>query len=239
MNAAARFWKPPFSPLGRWSDVSASQVQTVLRRAFQRWGRPAGLRVDNGVPWGSANDLPTELALWLLGIAVETFANPPRQPQKNGVVERSQGTGKRWAEPGACRDARELQQRLREMDEIQRAEYPSLAGRSRLEVYPELQHSGRAYNRAWERKHWSLDLVLAHLARYTVPRKVDKSGTVSLYNHNHYVGYPHVGKRVYVMLDPQRIEWIFADARGQQLRTQLAEQLSRPRIETLTVSKQH
>jgi hypothetical protein len=238
MSAVARSWRLRFSPRGRWSDVPARQVQTVLRQAFRRWGRPDQVRVDNGTPWGSANDLPTDLALWLLGIAVGTIANPPRQPQKNGVVERSQGTGKRWAEPGACRDARELQQRLRQMDAIQRAEYPSVAGRSRLEAYPELQHSGRDYSRAWERQQWNLDHVLAHLAGYAVPRKVDKAGTVSLYSHNHYVGYLHVGKQVYVMLDPKRIEWIFADERGRQLRTQPADQISRQRIETLTVSKQ-
>jgi hypothetical protein len=211
-------------------------VQTVLRKTFKRWGRPLRFRVDNGVPWGSSGDLPPDLALWLLGIDVGITPNPPRHPQDNGVVERSQGTGKRWAEPGACADAQELQQRLREMDLIQREEYPSLNGRSRLEAYPELKHSGRAYSRAWERKHWSLDLVLAHLAGYAVPRKVDKSGTVSLYNANHYVGKLHVGKLVYVMLDPQRREWIFADDKGQQLRTQPAEQICRQRIETLTVT---
>src|SRR5215831_5770740 len=99
MNAAARSWRLRFSPLGRWSDVHPRQVQTVLRQAFERWGRPGQVRVDNGAPWGSASDLPTELSLWLVGLQVTTIANPPRQPQKNGGVERSQGTGKRWAEP--------------------------------------------------------------------------------------------------------------------------------------------
>jgi hypothetical protein len=237
MNAAARSWRPRFSPRENWSTVPVTEVQTVLRKTFTRWGRPARFRVDNGVPWGSSGDLPSDLALWLLGIDVETVANPPRRPQDNGVVERSQGTGKRWAEPRACADARELQQRLQEMDLIQREEYPSLKGRSRLEAYPELKHSGRDYSQAWERKHWSLDSVLAHLAGYAVPRKVAKSGTISLYNHNHYVGNLHVGKLVYVMLDPQRHEWIFADAEGHQLRTQPAEQLSQQRIQTLTVTE--
>jgi hypothetical protein len=212
------------------------EVQTVLRKAFGRWGMPLRLRVDNGTPWGSLGDLPTDLALWLLGLDIETWTNPPRRPQENGVVERSQGTGKRWAEPGACTDATELQQRLREMDLIQREEYPSLAGRSRLAAYPELKHSGRPYCRSWERMHWSLDRVLAHLAGYVVPRKVDKSGTVSLYNRNHYVGKLHAGKQVYVALDPLRREWVISDERGHQLRAQPAEQISRQRIATLTVT---
>jgi hypothetical protein len=236
MNAVARSWRLRFSPLAYWNTVPVREVQTVLRDAFQRWGRPERFRVDNGTPWGSVGDLPTDLALWLLGLAIGVQPNPPRRPQDNGVVERSQGTGKRWAEPGACADAAELQQRLLEMDLIQREEYPSLEGRSRLEAYPELKHSGRVYSPSWERKHWRLDLVLAHLAGYAVPRKVDKSGTVSVYNRNHYVGKLHSGKIVYVMLDPLRREWIFSDDRGQQLRTQPAEQLCRKRIETLTVT---
>src|SRR5437016_12462632 len=128
MSAAGRSSGPPFAPQGRWLKVAPAAVQAELRRAFARWGRPATIRVDNGVPWGSSGDLPPDLALWLLGLEVATLPNPPRRPQDNGVVERSQGTAKRWAEPGACADARELQRRLREMDQIQRQEYPSVGG---------------------------------------------------------------------------------------------------------------
>lgn len=236
MSAAVRSWRLRFSPLENWASVPATEVQAVLRRTFRRWGLPEKFRVDNGVPWGSSGDLPPDLALWLLGIHVGVAPNPPRRPQDNGVVERSQGTGKNWAEPGTCATAQELQQRLREMDRIQRAEYPSIEGRSRLEAWPELAHSGRPYSRTWERAQWSLEAVLAALAEYAVPRKVDKSGTVSLYNSNHYVGKLHVGKQIYVTLDPQRCEWIFADDKGQQLRAQPAEQLTRKRIENLTVT---
>jgi hypothetical protein len=79
-------------------------------------------------------------------------------------------------------------------------------------------------------------LVLEQLAGYAVPRKVDKSGTVSIYNRNHYVGKLHTGKTVFVSLDPLRLEWIFRDDRGNQLRSQPAEQICRRRIETLTVT---
>jgi hypothetical protein len=216
--------------------VPVVEVQAVLRQTFRRWGRPWCFRVDNGTPWGSSGDLPTDLALWLLGLAIATTANPPRRPQDNGVVERSQGTGKRWAEPGTCADATELQQRLQEMDQIQREEYPSLQGRSRLEAFPELQHSGREYSPSWERRHWDLALVLTHLAGYAVPRKVDKCGSVSLYSKSHYVGKLHAGKQVFVMFDPHRCEWLFSDEHGLQLRSQPAEQICRRRIETLTVT---
>jgi hypothetical protein len=207
-----------------------------LRLVFGRWGLPQGFRLDNGIPWGSAGDLPTDLALWLIGLGLDLTFNPPARPDKNGVVERSQGTGKRWAEPWTCATPAELQRHLDQMDRILRAEYPSIAGHSRLEAFPGLAHSGRPYSRAWEKRAWDLDKVLAHLAGYAVVRRVDKSGMVSLYNRTRYVGKGHTGKDIYVLLDPLRREWIFADAHGQQLRSQPAEEISRERILSLTVT---
>jgi hypothetical protein len=236
MNAAAPSSRRRFSPLAYWNAVPATQVQTVLRQVFRRWGRPQRLRLDNGIPWGSMVDLPTELTLWLLGLDMDITFNPPRRPQDNGVIERSQGTGKRWAEPGTCANAEELQCRLQEMDVIQREEYPSLQGRSRLAVYPELKHSGRPYSRSWERQHWRLDLVLAHLAGYAVARQVDSSGSVSVYNKTYYVSKRYAGQMVYVSVDPLRREWLFRDAQGNQVRTQPAEQLCQERMVSLRVS---
>lgn len=235
-SVAERSSGPRFSPRGDWAEVPALDTQAQLRRAFARWGRPERLRVDNGVPWGSWGDLPTDLALWLIGLGLGVDWNPPRRPQDNGVVERSQGTAKRWAEPGACDTARQLQRRLEEMDDIQRQEYPSLRGRSRLEAFPQLVHSGREYSPAWERAHWSLIAVARHLAGYAVPRRVDKSGTVSVYNRNHYVAKVHAGKIVHVMFDPEAIEWIFADEKGQQLRSRPAAEISREAITGLMVT---
>jgi hypothetical protein len=192
--------------------------------------------VDNGVPWGSPGDLPTDLALWLIGLGIEMLWNPPRRPQDNGVVERSQGTAKRWAEPQACAGAAELQGRLEEMDGIQRQEYPAVQGRSRLEAFPQLADSGRAYCRSWERSHWSLGAVASHLAGYAVRRRVSKTGTVSLYNRNHYVGKPYEGKMVHVMFDPESFEWIIADEAGRQLRSRAATEIGRETILGLIVT---
>lgn len=200
-----------------------------------RWGLPQRFRVDNGCPWGSAGDLPPELALWLIGLGVELTWNPPRCPQDNGVVERSQGTGRRWAEPDRCRSVQELQERLNEMDHIQREEYPSVQGHSRLEAYPALSHSGRRYSVAWERRNWNLSQVAEHLAAYAVPRRVDRKGLLSLYNRNCYVGKQHGGKLVHVTFDPLRLEWLFLDDRGQHLHSHPAPEISRERIVKLQV----
>jgi hypothetical protein len=237
MNAVALSSGQRFSPHGRWLQVPVAAVQAELRRAFARWGRPAAIRVDNGGPWGSAGDLPPDLALWLLGLGIDVYWNDPHRPQQNGVVERSQGTGKRWAEPQSCATVSELQQRLQEMDLIQREVYPSIDGQSRAAAFPELKHSGRQYSSSWERGHWEQRRVLEHLAGYVVPRRVDKNGNVSIYHRPHYVGCMHRGKQVYVMVDPERVEWVFADPKGQQLRSQPAEELQVGRIRGLTVTK--
>jgi hypothetical protein len=211
-------------------------VRQELRRAFARWGRPGAIRVDNGGPWGSAGDLPPDLAVWLIGLGLTVHWNDPHPPTQNGVVERSQGTGRRWAEPGRCDSVAELQRRLRAMDAIQRDAYPSIGGRSRTTAFPGLRHSGRPYTGAWERRHWSHRRVLDHLAGYAVVRRVDQTGDVSLYHRPHYVGVLHRRQTVYVMIDPVRVQWVFTDLQGGQLRVQPADELSAKRIRTLTVA---
>jgi hypothetical protein len=95
---------------------------------------------------------------------------------------------------------------------------------------PGLKHSGRAYSRKWERRHWRLDLVLEHLADYAVPRQVDTSGSVSIYNKTYYVGGGYTGTTVYVSVKPLRREGLFRDTQGNHVRTQPAEQLCQERI---------
>lgn len=211
-------------------------MQDTLRQVFSKWGRPERFRVDNGTPWGSAGDWPTDLALWLIGLGIGMIWNPPRRPQDNGVVERSQGTGKRWGEPKTCRHPQELQERLDDMDRIQREVYPSIQGRSRWEAFPDLRHSTRTYSKAWEKRSWDLELVRGHLADYSVQRRVDSKGQVSLYNRNHYVGKPHSGQDIYVVFDPNDNEWVFTTIQGVQLRHKAAEEISRERITKLQVT---
>jgi hypothetical protein len=220
---------------GVFSQVPADRTQRALRKAFMTWGRPGAVRVDNGPPWGSKGDLPTDVALWALGLGVNMLWNPPRRPQRNGVVERFQGVGKRWLEPQSCSSALELQQRANRVDRLQREEYPVVAGQSRLQVYPKLAHSGRAYNRAWEQTHWSLSKVAEYLSSYSVPRRVDRKGMISLYNSNRYVGR-HPDKAVWVTFDPQAKAWLVTDAQGNQLRELAAPEMTRQKILSLSVS---
>jgi hypothetical protein len=219
-----------------FNTVGLFRLRSHVRRVMTRWGRPFRFRVDNGYPWGSHGDFPPELSLWLLGLQIEIIWNPPCQPQKNGVVERSQGVAKNWAEPSTCSSARQLQRRLSRMDQIQREAYPSVNGTSRQEAYPELAHSGRDYDRTWEQDHWSHEAVLEHVAEYLVARKVSPSGHVSVYNRNIYVGQHHHGESIYVYLDPQAMSWVFASMQGAELRTVDAREMASQRIQRLEVT---
>jgi hypothetical protein len=198
--------------------VPNTQVQTLLRQWFVRWGLPVAFRVDNGAPWGARYDLPPDLALWLLGLGVELRWNPPRQPRYNAVVERSHGVSQRWVEVAGCASVGQLQERLDEMDVIQRQEYESLHGRTRWEVYPQLRLVHRPYRAEAEEETWRLEPVLSYLAGLSVRRQVDQQGKVSLYNRRLSVGPRHAGRSVWLHLDAETLSWVVADEQGRQLR---------------------
>jgi hypothetical protein len=208
----------------------------VLRATFARWGLPRRLRVDNGVPWGSPGDLPTDLVLWLAGLGVPVRTNPPGRPQDNGVVERAQGVGKRWAEPQAAESAERLQATLEELDRIQREAYPHRHGRSRLETYPSLDHSGRSYRPEVEAACWRVEWAHELLAGFVAERQVDRSGQVSIYNRNYYIGKLYAGGRAYVRFDPQQRKWLLYDESNRLVNQHDAPELEGERIRALNVT---
>jgi hypothetical protein len=229
-------WRRKFSPQSYWNSVPPTATQQFLRTQFARWGRPLRLRVDNGSPWGSRGDLPTDLVLWLAGLEVAVVANRPRRPQDNGVVERSQGTAKRWAEPQGCPAVEHLQASLDAADQIQREQYPNRVGRSRIEVFPELKHSGRGYEPAGEEMQWDLGRARQCLAEYHAVRTVNGSGGISVYNRPQYVGKAYRNSEIIVRYDPQKNAWLFYDLSGRLLNTQPAAEITRETICSLQVS---
>lgn len=220
----------------RWEHVSRHAVQAALRRTFACWGLPARIRVDNGYPWGNSGDFPPELALWLVGLGVEVVWIAPACPQQNGVVERSQDIGRDWFEPQNCARAAELQRCCDRLDRRQREQYPYRDQKSRLQVFPQLKHSGHRYRARQEGARWQASRVHELVSRWVVERVVDCNGNVSVYNRGRYVGKPYIGTRVCVSLDPSGPTWVIADPKGTQLRTHAAEELSAARIRTLSVT---
>jgi hypothetical protein len=152
--------------------------------------------------------------------------NPPRHPQANGVIERSQGVEKNWAEPWTCADAAELQRRADETDRLQREAYAGPGERPRWQEFPGLAHSGRAYRRNREDSLWDLEKVKKHLARYVVRRKVDPLGKVSICNRPRPVGRAWVGQVVNVGFDAEACCWVVTADDGQERRRVEAPEVS-------------
>ena len=189
------------------------------------------MRVDNGTPWGSSDDVPTPLALWLVGLGIAMHWNDPRCPQQNGVVERSMGTFKNWSDPRTCPSVEQWQERLDREEQVYREEYPTDSGASRWRRWPGLRHSGRRYSVRWEQRQWSLQAALEHLADYTLERTVSGDGRLSLFDRPYYVGVALAGRVVKVYLNPQRVEWVVMDRHSAaQLRTFPADTLTRKNI---------
>lgn len=216
-------WRPRFSPHGRWWNVSASAVQTSLIETFRRWGLPQRLRVDNGIPWGTWSDLPSDLALWLIGLGIHVVWNRPCHPQENGRVERSHGVLQQWVEPQTCPTVGALEERLEQASRRQREAYPSVEGRSRLAAYPSLASCPRPYDDT----EWDLARVCDFLSQGRWRRRVGKMGQISLYNHRYQAGRALASQ----------IEWVLLNDRGEEVIRHLARELTVETIQSLNVMR--
>ena len=209
----------------------------MFRRVFARWGRPDRVRVDNGYPWGSPRDLPTELALWLIGLGVEPIWNPPAQPTSNPKVERCHGLAQQWGEPQTCTSLSQWARVLAQVCRIQREEYPALRGRTRLEAFPHLATPRREYRVGREGALWDLARVDSFLARGNWHRRADRNGVISLYSYNRAVGRGFANQDLGVQFDRLSRCWLVSDPRGSVIKQLPAPELTRERIMSLTVSR--
>jgi hypothetical protein len=223
-----------FFPHGHFPQVPLAEVQHSFRRIFEVWGLPDRLRVDNGAPWGSCNDLPPQLALWVIGLGIDVHWNTPCRPQENGVIERSQGLVTRWGEPQQCQTVRQFQQRIDHEDLVQRERHRAIQRQPRLVAYPALKVRKRTYSRQWEQRSWDWLRVRQHLSHYAVARQVDCCGKIGHFGTKLYVGTLHKGLTVYVQFDPDQIAWIISNLEGTELR-KIPAALTAHNVRQLTV----
>jgi hypothetical protein len=239
MSTPGRIWRTGFPPQAQWQTIPPKDARALFRRVFQQWGLPRTIRVDNGHPWGLNRGLPPALALWLIGLGVSLEWIPPGQPQQNGHVERGNGVTQQWAEPQTCSNRAQLQARLNHECEVQRERYPSVAGMSRAEAYPDLRHSDRPYRPKEENGIWDLANVDRFMAELTMHRWANAQGTISLYGEGRNLGRAHAGKEVRVRFDARLRQWVVTDLQSQELKRFPAPELSRDRILALKVGQTH
>ncbi|HUF81761.1 MAG TPA: IS481 family transposase [Burkholderiales bacterium] len=71
-------------------------VEAALRAAFERYGLPEAMLMDNGPPWGTeSRHRHTRLTAWLMRLGVAPCHGRPFHPQTRGKNERFNGTLKR------------------------------------------------------------------------------------------------------------------------------------------------
>ena len=206
--------------------MPASNVQACMRQLFAEWGLPERLRVDNGAPWGSWNDLPPALALWWMGLGIGLIWNHPHRPQENGFVERMNGLVDQWGEPSSCPSFALWSERIAWVVQTQREEYPAKQGQSRGAAYSGLYTNGRRYMREEEAKVWDLGKVQAYLAQGRWVRQVSRVGQITLYDRTYGVGRAYAKSQVWVRYDVSTAAWVVQDAQGQQLARHPASQIT-------------
>jgi transposase InsO family protein len=75
--------------LAACANQTMQSVQAQLAPAFQRYGLPQAMFVDNGTPWGDSSGARwTRFGVWLLKLGVEIIHSRPFHPQSRGKIER-------------------------------------------------------------------------------------------------------------------------------------------------------
>lgn len=72
------------------ADEKASTVRSQLTKAFQHYGLPERMLMDNGSPWGapSGQSVHTRFTAWLIRLGVTVAHGRPHHPQTQGKEER-------------------------------------------------------------------------------------------------------------------------------------------------------
>jgi transposase InsO family protein len=71
------------------ANETTDTVQRELENAFDRYGLPWRMTMDNGAPWGyDGSDRLTRLTVWLIRIGVRVSHSRPYHPQTQGKDER-------------------------------------------------------------------------------------------------------------------------------------------------------
>lgn len=186
----------------------------ISNRAFEQWGLPQCIKIDNGRPLvnPSSPDLPTLAILWWVGLGIEVIQNRPRRPQENGAVESSQGILNRWVNPKEFNSLKALNRELFQKAQFQREVYmiPNKDYKTRMSLFPELAQSPRRYSP----KNFDFQKVEAFLAQKAWIRKVKRNGEIKLFAQTIYLGTRFAAQSVSIIYDPHEHIWQVHDSKG-------------------------
>jgi len=201
--------------------VASMSLQTVIgyvNTAFERWGLPENIKIDNGSPLVHPPnmDIPTKAKLWWIGLGINVIQNTPRCPQENGIVECLQGTICSWSNPSGCQTKEELQQRIDTESDFQRNHYriPAKQSKTRIELHPDLETNHRKY----DPNRFDINLVYEYLSNQVWTRQVKKNGQLRFLGEYMYVGKGYLEHEVDITFDPHILKWIIRKKDGTLLK---------------------
>ena len=226
-----------FSPINRWTQIEPLLVKDSIQEAFEIWGRPRAIRVDNGSPWGTSSAVPSALALWIVGLGTQVFYGRPRCSTDNGLVERCHGVLDKWVAPETQADFAACQERLEGAIWTQRERYRSPHHETRAQAYPQLYENLRTYSRREDEALWELKRVARFLSAYTFERKVEKNGRITLMANSYSVGREYAGQVLSVSLSLSTQKWIVNNDYGDEITQFESKELDYEKISNLQLAK--
>ena len=200
-----------------WRKLSWQEVRQVLRSGFRQWQTlPDNVLTDNELCLGGhpTDPLPSSLSLWLVGLGVKHDFIRPHTPTDQPQVERHHRTldGFTFDEDSRA-DVDTFQQALDHERDSYNHFFPSRASDCNrhppLLAHPQLLQPRRPYQPEWEQALFDMQRVYHYLATFSLPRKVNSSGQVSLKGRLYSIGRQHANKEILVCFDPRRQQWLF------------------------------
>ncbi|MFN8374369.1 MAG: hypothetical protein U0694_16020 [Anaerolineae bacterium] len=193
--------------------------------------------MDNGSPWGTYNQLPSALSLWLVGLAIQPIYGRPGCSTDNAIVERDHGVLAQWVEPHECTDFEMCEGRLNWAAFTQRERYRSPQGYTRRQAYPQLEENTRRYQPDQDETQWCRGRVIQYLAQFHFRRKVEINGRVTLFANSYSLGVAHARQYIHITFDPTTNEWVFTDDYQRLLRRHKTKEITYEQISQLRLAK--
>lgn len=178
-------------------DQRTARVQGHLQEAFQRYGLPEAMLMDNGSPWGNSWDQPwTQLTLWMCDLGIRVIHSKPFHPQTNGKKERLHltldleviNTRPTWTSLGQVQNAFDAWEPLYNYQRPHQALGETVVPADRYQPSPR-SYPTRIEPPAYP-DHWQ-------------QRRTDVNGRISFHGHLIRIGKPFQGKTVAIAPTPQ------------------------------------
>jgi hypothetical protein len=198
-----------------------ADYQLALRRAFLRYGLPAGLSLDHDTAFfdnTSAAPYPSRLHLWALALNIAVRFIDVARPTQHGFIERThQVVERQGAGPLSGTTPAALQLTLDQRLEFLNDTYPcrTLGGQAPLHAFPTATHSGRPYRLELESDLLDLPRVYVYLAQHRWLRQVSDKGQFFLGAYRYGLGQAWALQTVDIQFEPEEVTWHCQSADGQ------------------------